>query len=128
MKLKFAFAALIAAAAIAPSLHAQSATLKEEKPGLLKKAKIKLENAAATAQGLVPKAKLSTAEIEEEGGKLIYSFDFKTDGKTGIDEINIDAMTGKQIGKIEHESPAAEKKEAKADSAKAAKKPAAKKP
>ncbi len=128
MKIKFAFAAVLAAFAVAPALHAQSATLKEEKPGLAKKAKIKLENAAATAQALVPKAKLSAAEIEEEGGKLIYTFDFKTDGKTGSDEINIDAMTGKQVGKVEHESPAAEKKEAKADSSKAAKKPAAKKP
>ena len=123
MKTRIAFAALIAAAALAPSLGAQSATLKEEKPGLLKKAKITSENAGATAQALVPKGKLSAAEIEEENGKLIYSFDFTTAGKTGIDEVNIDAMTGKQIGKVAHESPAAEKKEAKADSAKAKSKP-----
>ena len=128
MKLKIAFAAMIAAAALAPSLGAQSATMKEAKPGLLKKAKITSENAAATAQALVPKGKLAGAEIEEENGKLVYSFEFKTDGKTGSDEVLVDALTGKQVGKVEHESPAAEKKEAKADSGKATKKPAAKKP
>jgi uncharacterized membrane protein YkoI len=116
--------ALLAAAVAAPSLAAQGVTVKEEKPGLLKKAKITAEAATATAQALLPKAKLASAEIEEENGKLIYSFDFKTAGKTGIDEVNIDAITGKQVGKVEHESPAAEKKEAAADSAKArAKKP-----
>ena len=80
-----------------------------------------VEAAIATAQAKLPNAKLKAAEIEEENGKLIYSFDFETAGKTGIDEVNIDALTGKQVGKVEHESPASEKKEATADSAKAAK-------
>ena len=117
---------MIAALVFAPTLGAQSAALKEAKPGLAKKAKIKLEVAATTAQTLVPKGKLAGAEIEEENGKLVYSFEFKTDGKTGSDEVLVDALTGKQVGKVEHESPATEKKEAKADSA--TKKPAAKKP
>jgi len=110
------------------SLAAQDVKVKENKPGQLNKAKVTAEQAIATAQAKLPKAKLDAAEIEEEGGKLIYSFDFKTAGKTGIDEVNIDAMTGKLVGKIAHESPADEAKEAKADSAKAAKKAAAKKP
>jgi Peptidase propeptide and YPEB domain len=117
--------AVFAIVTAAPGLAAQGVTVKEEKPGLLKKAKITTEAAIATAQAKVPNAKLTSAEIEQEGGKLIYSFDFTTAGKSGIDEVNVDAMTGKQVGKVEHESPAAEKKEAKADSAKAAK---AKKP
>jgi uncharacterized membrane protein YkoI len=97
--------------------------VKEEKPGLLKQAKISSAAAIATAQAKLPNAKLSSAEIENEDGKLQYSFDFKTAGKSGIDEVNVDAMTGKIIGKVEHESPASEKKEAAADSAKAKKKP-----
>jgi hypothetical protein len=118
---KTALIAMLAIVVAAPALAAQSVTVKEEKPGLLKKAKITSEAAIATAQARLPKAKLTTAEIEEENGKLIYSFDFTTDGKTGIDEVNINALTGKQVGKVEHESPAAEKKEAKDDSIKAAK-------
>jgi hypothetical protein len=113
--------ALLAAVAAAPALVAQGVKVEESKPGLLKKAKITSEAAIATAQAKLPKAKLKAAEIEEENGKLIYSFDFETAGKTGIDEVNIDALTGKQVGKVEHESPASEKKEAAADSAKAAK-------
>jgi Peptidase propeptide and YPEB domain len=130
MRTKSALIAMLAVVIATPVLAAQGVTVKEEKAGLLKKAKVSSEAAIATAQAKLPKAKLAAAEIEEEGGKLIYSFDFKTDGKTGIDEVNVDANTGKQVGKVEHESPAAEKKEAAADSAKAAKaaKAKAKKP
>jgi uncharacterized membrane protein YkoI len=122
--LSFTIAALLLGAG---SLAAQDVKVKENKPGQLKKAKVTAEQAIATAQAKLPNAKLDAAEIEEEGGKLIYSFDFRTTGKSGIDEVNVDAMTGKLVGKVTHESPADEKKEAKADSAKAAKK-AAKKP
>ena len=118
---KTALIAMLAIVVAAPALAAQSVTVKEEKPGLLKKATITSEAAIATAQARLPNAKLTAAEIEQENGKLIYSFDFTTDGKTGIDEVNINALTGKQVGKVEHESPAAEKKEAKDDSIKAAK-------
>jgi uncharacterized membrane protein YkoI len=120
-----ALIAMLAVAVAVPALAAQGVTVKEEKPGLLKKAKVTADAAIATAQAKLPKAKLKSAEIEQEDGRLIYSFDFATEGKTGIDEVNVDALTGKQVGKVEHESSAAEKKEAVADSAKA---PKAKKP
>jgi hypothetical protein len=130
VRAKTALTALLALAFLAPTLHAQGVKVKEEKPGLLKKAKITAEAATATAKALLPNATVKSAEIEEEDGKLIYSFDFATAGKSGIDEVNIDAVTGKQVGKIEHESPASEKKEAAQDSAKAkaAAKGATKKP
>ena len=118
---KNALMAMLALAIATSALGAQGVKVNEEKAGLLKKAKITAEAATATAQALLPKAKLTSAEIEEENGKLIYSFDFTTAGKTGIDEVNIDAMTGTQVGKIEHEMPASERKEAAADSAKAKK-------
>jgi hypothetical protein len=125
---KFAIAAL--ALFVATPLFAQDVKVKEEKPGLLAKAKITVAAATAAAQAKVPKGKIKSIEIEEEKGKLIYSFDFKTDGKSGTDEVAVDAMTGK-AGAVEHEDAAAEKKEADADKAKAAKaaaKPAPKKP
>ena len=122
-------AATIAALVLgASTLAAQDVKVKETKPGLFKKAKITSEQAITAAKALLPNAKLDAGEIEDEGGKLIYSFDFKTAGKTGIDEVNIDAMTGKLVGKISHESPEDEAKEAKADKDKAAKKAPAKKP
>ena len=125
--LAVAIAALLFSAG---SLAAQEVKLKEEKPGLLKKAKVTFEQAKATAQAKVPKGKLDTAELEEEDGKLIYTMGFKTAGKSGVDEVNVDAVTGKMV-KMEHESPAAEAKEAKGEKgekAKDAKKAPVKKP
>jgi hypothetical protein len=46
----------------------------------------------------------------------MYSYDVKTEGRSGIDEVNIDAVTGKIIG-FAHESAAMEKKEAAAEAA-----------
>ena len=116
-------AVLIAMAAGASTLPAQAPKVTETAPGLLKKAKISPDSAISVARARLPKATISAAEIEQEDGKLIYSFDMKTAGKSGIDEVNVDAMTGKLVGKVEHESPAADKKEAVDDAKKAAKKP-----
>jgi uncharacterized iron-regulated membrane protein len=116
---------LIAFAVAAPALMAQRVKVAENKPGLLKRAKITADSAIAVAKARLPKAVINAAEIEEEDGKLIYSFDMKTAGKSGIDEVNVDALTGKLVGKVQHESAADEKKEAAADAAKApVKKPA----
>jgi len=112
-----------ALAAGAPVLRAQGVNVVENKPGLLKKAKITADSAIVIAKARLPKATINAAEIEEENGKLIYSFDFKTAGKSGIDEVNVDALTGKLVGKVQHESPKDEAKEAKTDSAKKVKKP-----
>lgn len=103
-------------------LSAQAVVVKEDKPGLLKKAVVKSEVATATALAKVPGGKIQSAEIEEEDGKLIYSFDIKVAGKSGIEEVNVDAKTG--VATVEHETPKDEAKEAKEDAAKAKAKPA----
>jgi len=82
---------------------------------LAKQAKVKESDAAAMAQKLMPHATIAALELEHEDGKLLYSFDMKSAGKDGIDEVNIDAVTGKQVGKIDHESSATERKEAAAE-------------
>jgi uncharacterized membrane protein YkoI len=98
---------------------------------LLREAKIGESAASATALAKVPNGKVESVELEREGGKLLYSYDIKVAGKKGIDEVQVDAMTGGIVGNVVHESPAAEKKEA-ADEAKekkaAAKPKATKKP
>lgn len=108
-KLLLVFAALCLAAPV----YAQGVKVKETAPGQLKRAKITPDAATATARALVPKGKIVSAEIEEEDGKLIYSFDMRTAGKSGIDEVNVDAITGK--GTAQHESPKDEAKEKAAD-------------
>lgn len=90
---------------------------------LTREAKVAEAAAAATALAKVPNGKIASVEIEREGGKLIYSYDIKVAGKSGIEEVTVDAMTGQTVGKVEHESAATEKKEA-ADEAKEKKTPA----
>jgi hypothetical protein len=48
-------------------------------------------------------ATITKGGIESEDGCLLYSFDVKTPGKKGIDEVIVDAGTG-AILKTEHES------------------------
>lgn len=119
MKLAFLIAIALAAA---PAANAQQGYKKDIPDSLAKRAKITESAAAATAQKRVPKGKIEGVELEVENGKLMYSYDVKTDGKSGIDEVNVDAISGKIIG-FSHESPATEKKEAAADAKKAVKKP-----
>ena len=79
----------------------------EDKPGLLKRAKIAPDSAIRLAQAAVPTGKVTAGEIEEEKGKLIYSFDIKVPGKSGITEIHIDPTTGAVVGREHEEDPAA---------------------
>ncbi|WP_411279151.1 PepSY domain-containing protein [Gemmatimonas sp.] len=111
---------LIALAVASTSLSAQSITVKEEKAGMLKLAKVTPSTATATALAKVPGGKVQSAEIEKEDGKLVYSFDIKVAGKSGIEEVLVDATSGAVVS-VAHETPADEAKEAKADKAKEAK-------
>lgn len=84
----------------------------ESQAALAKEAKVTLAAATATALKAVPGSAVKAKELEREDGKLIYSFEMKTAGKAGIDEVNVDAMTGEIVGKIEHEDDRAPKKPA----------------
>lgn len=74
------------------------------------KAKISSRSARAIASAKVPHGKIKSQELEREHGRLIYSFDFTVPGKSGIEEVHVDAMNGKVLA-IEHESPKAESHE-----------------
>ena len=95
---------------------------------LIRDAKVTEAAASVTALAKVPNGKISSVEIERENGKLIYSYDIKVPGKKGIEEVNIDAMTGATVGGVEHEKPATEKKEAAAEAKEKKMAPKAKKP
>jgi len=79
--------------------------------------KITMAEARAAALKKAP-GKVKSEELENEKGKLIYSFDIET-SKTSITEVNVDAMTGKIVD-VQHETPAKEAQEKK-DEAKAKK-------
>jgi uncharacterized membrane protein YkoI len=88
---------------------------KEESQATLQaEAKVSEATARATALAQVPNGTVKSSELEREKGKLIYSYDITVPGKTGIEEVNVNAIDGSVVGK-EHETPKSEKKEAAAE-------------
>ena len=96
--------AVLAFAGTAMSQGMQNVTVQEESPGLLKQAKVSSSSAIASAQAKVPKGTLKSAVIQQQEGKLVYSFNFETPGAAGSDNVKVDAMTGAVLG-VEHKTP-----------------------
>jgi uncharacterized membrane protein YkoI len=100
----------------------RSAKKVESQAMLQKDAKISQETARATALKEVPNGTVKSSELERENGKLIYSYDITVPGKSGVEEVNVNAVDGSVVGRA-RESAATEKKEvAKQAKAKTAKK------
>lgn len=78
--------------------------------------RISESTARASALAMVTGGSVKAGELETEHGRLIYSFDIVQAGRTGIEEIQISAMTGKLVSR-HHETPAKEANEAAADAA-----------
>ena len=68
--------------------------VKEDKAGLWARATVPPDSAIKIALALVPGGKIDEAELEEEDGRLIYSFEIKVAGKAGENEVHVDATTG----------------------------------
>ena len=79
-------------------------------------AKISGDSAKHVALAQVPNGKIRSGELENEKGKLIYSFDIKVAGKSGVEEVDVDANTGAVVAH-EHETAKAERAEAKKEAA-----------
>lgn len=73
--------------------------------------KIPESAARDSAMARVPRGQVRGEELEREGGRLIYSYDIEVPGEAGVQEVNVDAMTG-QVVATTHEGPAKEKAEA----------------
>ncbi len=69
--------------------------------------RISKEAATHTALSAVPGGKVETAELENEHHRLVWSFDIRVPGKSGIEEVQVSAISGR-IVLHEHESPAKE--------------------
>jgi uncharacterized membrane protein YkoI len=96
--------------------HHKSIKKEESQAALEKEAKISEATARATALAQVPNGTVKSSELEREKGKLIYSYDITVPGKTGIEEVNVNAIDGSVVARS-HEGAKAEKKE-KAEEAK----------
>jgi uncharacterized membrane protein YkoI len=97
--------------ATTPKRHKKVKKAEESQATLQKEAKITEAAARATALKEVPNGTVKSSELERENGKLIYSYDITVPGKTGIDEVNVNAIDGTVVAK-QHETPKSEKSEA----------------
>src|SRR5450755_69821 len=117
MKINLTAAAVVGLFVCSIIASGQSAVKSDVPAELAKEAKISLDDARKTALAAVPGGKIQAEELEREKGKLVHSFDIKVGKRSGVEEVGVDAMTGKIVEK-KHESARAEKAEAKADAKK----------
>lgn len=119
-----AAATLTVGAALAPrAAQAQQPAYKRDLPAaLVKQATVSEADAAKAAAARVKHGRIEAVELENEGGKLIYSYELKVAGRSGVEEVNVDAKTGKVVS-TEHENAKSEAREA-AQERKETKKPA----
>lgn len=115
-------------AAISPcSIHPPKGAAKSSLAGLAKVTRADAEKTAlAGFADFASPASVAEGELEAEHGCLVYSFDIKVAGHNGVEEVLVDAGTGKILSR-KHETSsheAAEARhaaaEARAESAKAA--------
>ncbi|HEY0781743.1 MAG TPA: hypothetical protein VGE98_04745 [Thermoanaerobaculia bacterium] len=90
--------AAVLSAAPPPAVHS------DVPPNLAKQAKVTLAAARATALARVAGGVVKSEELERECGKLIYSFDIAVPGRTGVEEVNVSALSGHVIAR-KHEAP-----------------------
>ncbi len=81
---------------------------------LSREAKITRSQAERTALSKVAHGKVTAGELEREHGKLIWSFDIAKPGTPDINEVQIDAKTGKIVS-VTLETPKDQAAEAAAD-------------
>ena len=112
-KLSIAATVLTLAAGAAP-LFAQGPTpaYKRDLPAaLMKQVKVNEVDAAKTAVAKIPNGHIQAVELENENGRLIYSYAIKVPNHSGIEEVNVNAKTGAVVN-TEHENAASEAREA----------------
>ncbi len=106
MKTRVLVLALIAGVVTVVGAGAQRPIYKREvPPQLLRRTKVTEDSALKVATARIPRGTPQALELENENGRLIWSFDFAVPNLPGIYEVNIDALTGAIVGKVEHELP-----------------------
>jgi uncharacterized membrane protein YkoI len=84
---------------------AQRPAYKREVPAALaRQAKVSEDSALKIAGARIRGGKVQGLELENENGKLIWSWEFTIEGRPGVFECNVSARDGSIIG-VEHEMP-----------------------
>jgi hypothetical protein len=110
----------VSAAGLTCSIHPAESTPVSALPGLAKISKAEAQK-RALARVKSPSAEILSAELEIEQRCLVYSFDIRLPGKPGVEEVMVDAGTGKIVSH-KHETAAQEAAEQAKDKAATAKK------
>ena len=95
--------AIVVATACAPhgiAREVNGVKIVEDKAGLWARATLPPDSAIKIALARVPGGTITEAELEEEDGRLIYSFEIKVAGKAGEDEVHVDATTGEVVKQV----------------------------
>lgn len=117
MKLNTIITALTASGLLCGACMCLAAT-EEGKEAVAKNAKLEAQARIGKAEAekialeKVPGSKVQEAELEQQDGKLVWSFDLTTPGTKEITEAVVDAKTGTVVS-VEKESPESEMKEKK---------------
>ena len=106
---------VIAMAALTLAMPAASAAAEVRHPAS-RYAKVTASAARATALARVRGGMVKSAELEQEGGKWVWSFDIAQARSPNVVEVQVDARTGRIVS-TRQESPAEQAKEARADQA-----------
>lgn len=102
------------------SLLGACATTEESQASLKSKATVTEAQASKVALAKVPHGKIKTSELENENGKLVWSFDISMPGTKNITEVLVDAKKGAVVSTA-IETPQQQAKEAAEDAKKKAK-------
>jgi len=95
---------------LAACAAASVATGETSQATLKSRARVTQTEAERTALAKVPGGSIKDAELEEEGGRLVWSFDVATPRSRNLTEVQVDAISGKVVS-TEIETPADEAKE-----------------
>jgi hypothetical protein len=110
---RYAIATIFAVSVLTlPTVSAKPETQAE----LQSQARVTKASAEKTALTKVVGGTIKSGEIENEHGKLVWSFDIKMPHSRNITEVQVDAKSGKIVA-IEQETPSQQAKEAKEDRA-----------
>ena len=109
--MKITIGSAVAALAFVCLCRVDAAPTEEQ---LAKEAKITRSQAEHIALSKVPDGRVSSGELEREYGTLIWSFDITKPGTRDINEVQVDAKTGKVVS-VKTETPKDQAEEAAAD-------------
>ena len=118
MKKLYVLSAIVALADALPAVAAERCSIHPAKgmsdaqlPGLAKLSQAEAEKIAVAKFKGYEAVSIASAELEAEHGCLIWSFDLRVAGKSGVQEVQIDAGDGRVLS-VKHENPRQEAVEA----------------